>query len=545
MKSKEGTAVISGRVTIKDEPAPGVMVALQSQPSFGSQNQQSPGLRTKTDGNGNFHLTGIPAGNYVINAVAPGMVSSAENQYGLPGKTVNVSDGENIEGVEFKLKRGGVITGRVTTADGRPMIEQTISLQMVVEGNQRSVPIQINRNFYMHRTDDRGIYRLYGVPAGRYRVSVGVDQSDGSFAMGGGRTYYARTYHPDVTDESQAKVIELGEGEEVTGVDISFGEAKKTYDVFGRVFDEETGQPVIGIGLSYGTLDPNRGGIMNWGSMGARSGAQGEFHLSSVIPGKYGVFAMGDEKSVFYSDPVPFEVTNGDVKGIEVSVKRGGSVSGVVVIEGTSDPAVLAKLPQIVIGASSRSGNNNFIPQRATAIKVTPDGSFRLLGLRPGKVQFYLQPIQGDRKFIVLRAERGGAPQPEGIELGPGEQLNNVRVIIGYANAVIRGQVKIVGGVLPESVLLRAFVTRPDPARSSGAMSMGASAEVDVRGQFVLQGLMPGQYEVRLMPMFRTQPKDGEQRLRLKLSQLKQMINIGPGETQATFTIDLGQEENK
>ena len=84
------------------------------------------GARAKTDENGRFRLTGLKAGRYALNALAPGFVAPSETAFGLPGKAINLADGENIEDIEIALKRGGVITGRVSDANDKPLVDQPL-----------------------------------------------------------------------------------------------------------------------------------------------------------------------------------------------------------------------------------------------------------------------------------------------------------------------------------------------------------------------------------------------------------------------------------
>src|SRR5207244_12335072 len=67
-----------------------------------------------------------------------------------------------------------VITGRVTDAENKPVVEERVSLQSVDENGAPSrFGVFSSPNDQMYQTDDRGIYRIYGLPAGRYKVSVG------------------------------------------------------------------------------------------------------------------------------------------------------------------------------------------------------------------------------------------------------------------------------------------------------------------------------------------------------------------------------------
>ena len=147
------------------------------------------------------------------------------------------------------------------------------------------------------------------------------------------RAYYQLTYHPDTTEQSKARVIDVSEGFD-TGIDIKMADAMKTYDVFGRVVNADTGQPMAGVRMSFGSLMDGGKRIGAVGSFGNQSDAQGEFHIPGVLPGKYAAFASREQDSDLYSEPVLFEIGDEDVTGLVVKMKRGGSISGVAVIEG-------------------------------------------------------------------------------------------------------------------------------------------------------------------------------------------------------------------
>ena len=93
-------------------------------------------------------------------------------------------------------------------------------------------------------TDDRGIYRVFGLPKGRYIVSSGGENDGLRGAIDG--KYTQVTYHPDVIKQEEATVIEVAEGGETTGIDIKLRNpvSVETFAVTGRVIDSETGKPI-------------------------------------------------------------------------------------------------------------------------------------------------------------------------------------------------------------------------------------------------------------------------------------------------------------
>jgi hypothetical protein len=283
-----------------------------------------------------------------------------------------------------------------------------------------------------------------------------------------GQSYYPLTYHPNVRDESKARIVELNESGEVSGIDIKVGRRERTYEATGRLVNAATGQPQPGIKWGYDSP-----GISTFG---AKSDENGGFKISGLIPGRHSVFAgcEGD----FYSDKVDFDVTDHDVSGLEIKRNQGAGLRGKVVVDGVSDPAKLGKLSQVTLSAT---GN-------ATS-RVEPDGSFYFCGLRPGNVKInaysFLNP-----GFRLLRVERDGIELSDGIEVSPGAQLTGVRVVFAYVTGVIRGQVIILNYELPQGVRLQIS------ARHLGDEGVPFSAVADDRGRFSFEGLAPGEYEL-------------------------------------------------
>jgi carboxypeptidase family protein len=201
-QNKEPTGSISGRVTLADKPVSGVNVMLV--PGEINAPVTKPIAKATTNEEGNFQLTRVPAGSYVLQTFTPAFVAPNDSRR-AQGKAINLNDGETVEGIDIALTRGGVITGRIADAEGQPLIQETVRLLALDERDQK-IPVYLPYSS-LYSTDDRGIYRLFGVPPGRYIVSVGTDTAQNYPRMGLGNTYYPLTYHPDVTDQARASVI--------------------------------------------------------------------------------------------------------------------------------------------------------------------------------------------------------------------------------------------------------------------------------------------------------------------------------------------------
>jgi hypothetical protein len=348
-------------------------------------------------------------------------------------------------------------------------------------------------------TDERGVYRIYGLPSGRYRVSVG--RSGPLFeAMGLAlkRPDHPRTFHPGVTDESRALVVELSAGGEASNIDIKLGDANKTYRATGRVVDAETNKPIPNTALSYRATKDEAGEFPTSG-LGTPTSSTGEFRLERLTTGQYVAFALfgWDGASEFYSEAINFEIKHEDISGLEIKVHRGSTISGLAVIEGTSDPATLERLGQSQLYARVYDPvklEGSAAPNIVIA-KVSSDGSFQMRGLRPGRAQFSIQDPAG--QFRVRRVERNGAPQSlrSEIDIAAGDQISDLRVIIAFAAGVIQGRVNIEGGTLPKGARLFVDARRTD---TSGIDDGSERADVGPGGNFMIEGIIPGEYEVTL-----------------------------------------------
>src|SRR5437764_1419767 len=246
----KATSSITGRVMIGEKPAPGVLVAANL------INSQAVVAQVTSDAEGKYRINGLAAGQLSVTAVAPTYVLPANPMYGQ-GRVVNLSADETVEGIDFKLTRGGVITGRVIDADGKPLIEERITLTPVDDkGEPARVLASRPANFSMYSTDDRGIYRIYGLAAAHYKVSVGDDAGRNATLRGSG--YYPKTYFGNTAEAAKASIVDLNEGGEAKNIDITVGTRARTYTVTGRIIDADTNQPLPGVDFSFGALQQNQ-----------------------------------------------------------------------------------------------------------------------------------------------------------------------------------------------------------------------------------------------------------------------------------------------
>lgn len=205
---------ISGRVVNESgRPLRNAHVTLRRLGSMGPES-----INTTTDGEGNFDLHGLKPVNYQVFAYLQGytqlLPALDDTQAGVyrPGNSVTLV-----------MTKGGVITGRVTNQAGEPLVGVNVRAQMVA--NQLPVANHLLFSYspfaMTDLTDDRGIYRVYGLPEGTYvvwagggrdfRSSTDVDPFEGDVP----------TYAPASTRDT-AQTFMVRAGAELNGVNIQY-----------------------------------------------------------------------------------------------------------------------------------------------------------------------------------------------------------------------------------------------------------------------------------------------------------------------------------
>lgn len=183
-----------------------------------------------------------------------------------------------------------------------------------------------------YRTDDRGIYRIFGLEAGDYRVSVGQENPSAvNSVMARLGSLYMKTYYPGTTKQTEAKILEVKEGEELSNIDIVVSGLSRGFAISGRVLDN-AGKPVANVSVGYSTIEgrPQRGSM---NVITPPTDANGRFRAEGIPPGKYGAFTMGGpaQPGGLYSELSRFEVTDADVTGITIKLQPGATISGMAV----------------------------------------------------------------------------------------------------------------------------------------------------------------------------------------------------------------------
>jgi hypothetical protein len=182
-----------------------------------------------SDGNGNFILKSVVPGRYRMVVSRNGSVTQeyqSHSGFGS-GAVLALGPGQAISGILFRLMAAAVITGHIADEDSEPLANvQVIALRKPDEDEAEGDLVGRRQDELdpagSARTDDRGIYRIFGLSPGQYYLraaeSMGPDNDhyfDDSFEFRRviGKEY-SSVYFPGVLQRSQAEIVPLKPAEE-------------------------------------------------------------------------------------------------------------------------------------------------------------------------------------------------------------------------------------------------------------------------------------------------------------------------------------------
>ena len=129
---KAATSTISGKVTVGGKGLQGVVVALALSDQYRS-NFRPTRFRSTTDEDGKYRIINVTPGTYEVIPASPAYVATEGR------KSLVVGKNETVENIDIALEQGGVITGKVTDADGNPVIEEMVYVYANETKGQRAV----------------------------------------------------------------------------------------------------------------------------------------------------------------------------------------------------------------------------------------------------------------------------------------------------------------------------------------------------------------------------------------------------------------------
>jgi hypothetical protein len=133
----------------------------------------------------------------------------------------------------------------------------------------------------------------------------------------------------------------------------------------------------------------------------------------------------------------------------------------------------------------------------------------------------------------------------DGIAITGREDITGVRIIFAKRSGVIRGQVNVTGGAAPKDWRL-SVVARGERKGFSVSGGFGGPVEVNSRGQFVIEGLTPGEYELSLTVNPEIDPNSAPSPdLNIPAPVIQKVIVPKATEAHVTMTLDLSRKNQE
>jgi hypothetical protein len=399
-----GTGSISGRVVAADTGRPvkraRVLVAGGGRPRAAT-----------TDDQGRYSMTALPPASYTITATKTGFVDGIFGQRRAlqSGTPIDLADGQQIANIEIRIARGGVVTGRVLDEDGEPLARALVTVlrQQYVRGEKQLTTAGTDQS------DDRGQYRVFGLPPGDYYVSATVGGLDGPLrpllapGAGGGpgargtpggpggpgvdqapaSTGYAPTYYPGVVSAADAARVKVAPSQEVSSIDFQL-QLVPLATVKGMVVGGSA--TVMMVPEEGATPGGGRGGggrgvlAAAFGGLRAAARQDGTFSIANVTPGRYTIIARADGGPNGGGRTASASiVVAGDEVNVVLSPAPGVQMSGTITLEASTTP-----VPQSLGGfrvTPTPIGSLLTMPRPLRPAEGSDAGSFAFADVMPGR----------------------------------------------------------------------------------------------------------------------------------------------------------------
>jgi len=387
---------------------------------------------------------------------------------------------------------------------------------MIRDANGR--PARYGAPYRERTTDDRGIYRIYGLLAGTYVVSAG---GSGTFSGYNSSPYETDTptFAPSSSRDT-AMEVEVRTGGEVSNVDIRYrGEEGRTI----------SGNAIDPTGAAAGTftiyLSPISSGTSQWSNQTYQpSGTQG-FSFYGIADGDYDVIAQTyfPTGEFALSEPKRIKVKGADISGLELPVKPLASISGRVALEESKVPECSGKrrplfTETIITPWHNEKTSPKDQPQFGWSLgsPIFPDkqGDFTMRNLAPGQYRlntrplakyWYLKSMSLPASAAAAKAPAPKEPAAKGVQavrvvdvarnwttLKSGDRVSGLVITFAEGAASLKGQVKPPEGQkLPPKLFV--YLVPAEPDKTEDVLRFFV-ALVEADGSFSLNNLPPGRY---------------------------------------------------
>jgi protocatechuate 3,4-dioxygenase beta subunit len=488
-----GPATISG-IVIKD---PGSQPLNKAIVELIAEDQRQDGNYTAVTGaDGTFRIEGIKPGRYLLFGERTGYIERANHGGRSRGRTLTLTDGQELKDVEIRFAAAAVVSGRVTDEDGDPLENAEVTVLRRTFSSGRSRHEQVGSE----RTNDLGEYRVSGLAAGNYYVSASpppdfksLIESENTPAVGKNRpatnaekpsTSYQTVYYPGTPDRSQAEPIQLRAGDEFPA-DFSLTPST-TLTIRGVVTNlpQNTSAMIM--------LQSNDFNVV---FNGAEVHKDGSFVIHDVSPGAYTIVASVENAAVPMVALQSLQVSSNNIDGLRLVPQAGATIRGRVRWEGKTEGNPLNSGPiSLTLHPSDSAADavvdfsvgDGFSP----VAQITAEGAFQWTNVPPGNYSLRLGSERNDAANWFLKSVVVGGRATDFSSISVGAGVMVLDVIASAYGGTIQG---VVADPQGEPVADAVVVAAPEERSHSDRFLKTVS---DQSGRFSLHGIAPGQYSL-------------------------------------------------
>lgn len=416
-----------------------------------------------TDSGGRFSFDGVrPAAVYELFAEGVGFADPSGHWQPRQADVFGVKAGEHVTDKVIRLSPLGKITGRVTDENSDP-----------VRGMGVNIADQTLNN--MTTTDDRGEYHLFDLPPGRYYIFTSQSELSpdppGTMHSTIPDRKYSVSYYPGVDDPSQAGLVDLPPGTELTGFDFRVKKIR-VYHVRGNV---------IGAGQAA-EIHLDRAKTTDFQSVRlpqVRAHDDSSFDIRGVPPGPYCAYAASGNGSLEMYARQNIIVTDHDVAEMKLAMAPKITLRGSVSHANQDDR--IGKMQGTV-----RLQPEESCGARPVIGRIDEDATFILRNVAPGSYRVSIQNGPG-----YLRSARLGDRELSDSKVEVPESDDALSLTLANDYGWVEGNVQTAGGD-PFPPALLAICRKGDySCLHYDPPSSGTNA-----ASHFLEKLPPGDYEV-------------------------------------------------
>ncbi|MEP6903784.1 MAG: carboxypeptidase regulatory-like domain-containing protein [Actinomycetota bacterium] len=469
----------------------------------------------KTDENGEFVIKNVKAGTYLSYVKSEGILNQDSYKFSSPrqppGEKNENADSQfekiTVSGLgEFQIvvraRRGGAISGRILYADGESAVGVKVEA-LRKEGDRFSnIPASYNSESSVGKaqTDDRGFYRLAGLPEGQYIVRViepvSHNQNSGQYIYNvrDSQGSILKTYYPEGENSKNAKEIEILPGQEQVAIDLTLPE-RQLFGISGKIVKKQSSEPLTNFTVSFFKMSDRDELVAEIYTSGnsATSNKVGEWSLKSLPKGKYRLtISQGsvytsekdaDKKPTQYPNmSKDIEITDKNLVDLDFEVPVESSISGTIVVEGDKDVPPATGIFVIDDKTKVMGYSDSFMSYNEENQQKVKERPFRVGKLSEGKYWLFFN----NQSFYFKSATLGGRDLSNSpIEIKEGEELKGVQIVLAGDMGTVRGKVAGYDGKEQAVVVM---------------VKTGVSLEQSRFGSFSAQIMPTGKFEVKAAP---------------------------------------------